>query len=102
ERTPVEAIRASGKLGLYPPPCGEGRPPKRSEGGRGGGRSYGTQLAPQLRPPPPTPPHKGEGSPPTARRYRALLERTTPQPGVPCGNFGLPPACSGSPGWVCG
>jgi len=35
----VNSVRQTGggKLGLYPPPCGEGRPPERSEGGRGGG-----------------------------------------------------------------
>jgi len=38
---------------------------------RGGGSGCGTRLAPQRRPPPPTPPHKGEGITPSARRDHA-------------------------------
>jgi hypothetical protein len=33
-QAPLDAINASGKLGLYPPPCGEGG--ERSEPGGGG------------------------------------------------------------------
>ena len=64
----------------YPPPCGEGRPPKRSEGGRGGGRCCWTHLAQQLRPPPPTPPHKGEGSRPSSRRVCASNSKLSADP----------------------
>src|SRR5262245_62851457 len=38
-RIDVSDLCSSGGLGLYPAPCGEGRPPKRSEGGWGGGRA---------------------------------------------------------------
>src|SRR5262249_11326491 len=51
-RIQVSGISASGELGLYPPPCGEGRPPKRSEGGRGGGRCCGARRVPHNDPHP--------------------------------------------------
>jgi len=76
-------ISASSTLGLYPPPCGEGigglRPPflaprtpmrssgyapKRSEGGRGGGRATPAQVAPPLSrrtTPTPNPSPQGNG-----------------------------------------
>src|SRR6187397_60404 len=44
----------------YPPPCGEGRRAKR--GGVGVERE--ASLLPNARPPPLTPPHKGEGNTP--------------------------------------
>ena len=53
----------------YPPPCGEGRRAKR--GGVGVG-VVGLSRVPQQRPPPPTPPHKGEGSRPSLGRGRAI------------------------------
>src|SRR5262249_58212608 len=58
----------------YPPPCGEGRPPKRSEGGRGGGSGWSARFVLQLRPPPP--PHKGEGSRPSLPHERASDHHT--------------------------
>src|SRR5262249_51228743 len=72
DRIPMSKQREP-RTRCYPPPCGEGRPPKRSgsEGGRGGGRCCGARgvahNAPHPRPPPPTPPHKGEGSTPSLR-----------------------------------
>jgi hypothetical protein len=71
----IIGISASGELGLYPPPCGEGRPPKRSEGGRGGGRAVMHEHRFTPRPPPPTPPHKGEGSTPSARYDRGIKDK---------------------------
>src|SRR5262245_2931556 len=45
------------------PPCG----PLWGRGGEGGG-AIGAQSRHVAGPPPPTPPHKGEGSPPSLRR----------------------------------
>ncbi len=52
----------------YPPPCGEGRPPERSEGGRGGGkkalahRCHPHPVAPRIKSGVAVPAlHKGEG-----------------------------------------
>ena len=57
--------RSGGRLGLLPSPlwAGDG----------GGGRTWRTQFAPQLRPPSPALPHKGGGSTPIARhRFEAI------------------------------
>src|SRR2546428_6044484 len=73
---------SSGKLGLLP---------TRLWGRAGnGGSSYGQRTRAKLRPPPPTPPHKGEGSAPNVRRgsasstnKRALAALLRPcQPGL--------------------
>src|SRR5260370_13396727 len=62
-RVSRSGISASGTLGLLPPPlwgrAGEG------------GDTYINVAAMISRPPPPTPPHKGEGSAPRARSRRA-------------------------------
>ena len=50
-------LSTRGKLGLLPPPCGGGL-------GEGGG-AFRTVESDISRPPPPTPPHKGEGSTPS-------------------------------------
>jgi hypothetical protein len=49
----------------YPPPCGEGRPPKRSEGGRGGGRAVMRERRLTTATPTPSPSPQGEGSTPS-------------------------------------
>src|SRR5262249_59889612 len=58
ERIEVKWSKRERGLGLYPPPCGEGRPPKRSGGGRGGGVRGSADG-----PPPPTPPQPAAGLP---------------------------------------
>ena len=66
--------RSNGKLGLLPPPLW----------GRGGegGRCCFTRCVRQLLPPPPTPPHKGEGSTPSARQaLRSIAREGSASPG---------------------
>ena len=66
-RVPAKPARISacGKLGLLPPPlwgrAGEG------------GSAFGNVGAPTSGPPPPTPPHKGEGSAPSARQRLSIV-----------------------------
>src|SRR5262249_51772976 len=60
-RIDVSDLCSSGGLGLYPPPCGEGRPPKRSEGGRGGGRAMTRDRRLTTTTPTPIPSPQGGG-----------------------------------------
>jgi hypothetical protein len=73
-------IIASGKLGLYPRPCGEGRLLKRSEGRRGGGGAVRASVAPVAKrrttpTPSPSPQGGGEQTEPVVR-FRIKLEKS--------------------------
>jgi hypothetical protein len=63
------AIRTIITPGFLPSPLWGG---STREARRGGGQSLGHEPAQQLRPPPPTPPHKGEGSTPSLWLLLAL------------------------------